>query len=369
MNEAFYPKTVAFYLPQFHCIPENDEWWGEGFTEWVNVKKARPLYNKHYQPKIPLNNNYYNLLNPDTLRWQAGLMNKYHIDILCFYHYWFDGRMLLEKPAELLLNNKDISMPFFFCWANEPWSRSWNGSRKSIIMPQNYGNKEDWIKHFKYLLPFFKDERYTKINNCPVLVLYRTSSIPQCDDMVRIWNDLCKMNGFDGIYIIEELNGFQNKSHCTESKAMLEFEPTFTLYGEHKPYLVLWIKKCFYAFCNKFVTAKTRYYNYDYLWKKIIKRKYRGKKVFSGAFVDWDNTARRGKTALIVKGYHADKFKKYLKYQYQRAFLEKSEFLFINAWNEWGEGAYLEPDTNDDFHRLEAVKSVVDLFRSENPVD
>ena len=148
-------KIFAFYLPQYHTIPENDAWWGKGFTEWTNVKKATPLYHKHNQPRVPLNKNYYDLSNHKTLEWQADLLKEYKIDGLCFYHYWFKNKKLLEKPAEILLNNRKIDMPFFFSWANEPWTRSWDGQNKDILINQDHGNQADWIKHFYYLLPFF----------------------------------------------------------------------------------------------------------------------------------------------------------------------------------------------------------------------
>ena len=150
-------KIFAFYLPQYHTIPENNTWWGEGFTEWTNVKKAKPLYYQHNQPRIPLNNNYYDLSNDNTLIWQSKLLKEYKIDGLCFYHYWFKNKKLLEKPAEKLLHNKKIDIPFFFSWANEPWTRSWDGLNKNILIDQDYGDRQDWINHFNYLKPFFKD--------------------------------------------------------------------------------------------------------------------------------------------------------------------------------------------------------------------
>ena len=149
-------KIIAFYLPQFHTIPENDSWWGKGFTDWINVKKARPLFHGHQQPKIPQGDNYYDLSSPETIRWQAQLANKYNIYGFCFYHYWFNGKLLLEKPAEMLLRHPDIPLRFCFSWANEPWARTWDGKSHQILINQEYGNEDDWVKHFDYLLPFFQ---------------------------------------------------------------------------------------------------------------------------------------------------------------------------------------------------------------------
>ena len=164
-------KKFAFFLPQFHEIPENDEWWGKGFTEWTNVKDAKPLYKGHQQPKHPMNNNYYNLLHKNVVEWQTELMNKSGLDGFIYYHYYFTGKKLLEKPAENLLKWKDIPQRFFFCWANHTWNRSWEG-KKTILLEQTYGTKDDWEKHFQYLLPLFKDDRYEKRDNKPLLMIF-----------------------------------------------------------------------------------------------------------------------------------------------------------------------------------------------------
>ena len=165
-------KVIAFYLPQFHTIPENDEWWGKGFTEWTNVKAAKPLFEGHVQPRIPLNNNYYNLLDDEVMEWQVELARQYGVYGFCFYHYWFDGHMLLEKPMENMLNSDKINFPYCICWANENWTNAWtaNGDVKTLIK-QTYGDREEWERHFSYLLDFFKDKNYIKENNKPLFVL------------------------------------------------------------------------------------------------------------------------------------------------------------------------------------------------------
>ena len=164
------PHIIAFYLPQFHTIPENDEWWGKDFTEWTNVKKTKPLFLSHNQPRVPLDKNYYDLMNPATFLWQTELAKKYNVDGFCFYHYWFDGKLLLEKPLEMWLKHPEFDRAFCFSWANEPWTRSWDGLNKNILMPQNYNGEKDIIAHFNYMLPFFNDSRYIKIDNKPVFV-------------------------------------------------------------------------------------------------------------------------------------------------------------------------------------------------------
>ena len=164
-------KIIAFYLPQFHEIPENNKWWGKGFTEWVNVKKARPLFENHNQPRVPLNKNYYNLLDEKTQKEQVKLANDYGLYGFCFYHYWFDGKLLLEKPVEKFLENKSLDTHFCICWANEHWTNAWANKEAKVLIEQKYGNKKEWKEHFDYLLNFFKDDRYIKENNKPLLVI------------------------------------------------------------------------------------------------------------------------------------------------------------------------------------------------------
>lgn len=191
-------KIIAFYLPQFHDIPENDEWWGKGFTEWVNVKKAQPLYKGHEQPRIPMNENYYNLLDDNVKIWQANIAKEYGIYGFCYYHYWFGGKLLLEKPMEQMLANPKVDIPFCISWANEPWTKAWVNESK-VLIPQFYGGKKEWKEHFDYLLPFFKDNRYIKEDNKPLFIIYRAEVIDCLNDMLDYWTELARQNGFSGM--------------------------------------------------------------------------------------------------------------------------------------------------------------------------
>ena len=258
------PKIIAFYLPQYHTIPENDKWWGEGFTEWTNTRKAKPLFKGHQQPKTPLNDNYYCLLDKETQEWQAELAQENGVYGFCYYHYWFNGKMLLEKPMEIMLKNENITLPFCISWANEPWARTWDGKDKEVLMPQSYGDEKEWKKHFDYLLQFFKDKRYIKIDNKPIFLIYRTSSIPNCEKMVDYWNNLCKENGFEGLYLIETLNSFQNKSCISNSNAVVEFEPMLTIRHHLNLYKqgIRYIKK-------KLSILDTL--DYEYVWNRKYK--------------------------------------------------------------------------------------------------
>lgn len=352
-------KIVAFHLPQFHTFPENDEWWGEGFTEWVNVKKAVPLFSGHNQPRVPYENNYYDLAEDASLIQQMNMAKEYCVSAFCFYHYWFDGKLLLEKPIEKLLKMEN-KIDYFFCWANEPWTRSWDGKTKDVIMPQKYGEKEDWELHFQYMMPFFKQEEYVKHDGCPILVIYRTNNIPKCDEMIQYWDKRCKEEGFNGIFLVEEFNSFQKSTSCREAKAMLEFEPMNSLSNNTSfveksvNYIKKFVKKSLYR-------DTLEVYDYDKIWKKIIKQKHNleALDLYLGAFVDWDNTPRKGKKGLVIKGATPEKFEKYLQMQVRRANENNIKYIFINAWNEWGEGTYLEPDEKNKFEYLKAIKRCI----------
>lgn len=352
-------QILAFYLPQFHRFKENDEWWGEGFTEWVNVKKAVPLFKGHEQPRVPLNDNYYDLSNPKDIQWQVDLAKEYGLGGFCIYHYWFDGKLLLDKPIDLF-KRLERKIDYCFCWANEPWTRSWDGETNVVLMPQRYGGEKEWEDHFQYLLPFFKDSYYIKKNNKPMLVLYRTNNIPNCDDMIRYWDRRCVEEGFDGIYTVEEMNAFQKKAVCKYTDAVLEFEPMNAL--KKRNFWIMgrdYIRSRIHDIKNK---THLSVFQYDDVWKSILARNYKtedsDKKIYLGGFVGWDNTARKGTNGLVLDGATPEKFKQNLQKQVERARLQESEYIFINAWNEWGEGTYLEPDEKHGTKYLEAIKAI-----------
>ena len=353
-------KYIAFHLPQYHTFPENDKWWGEGFTEWTNVKKAKPLFKGHNQPKIPLDNNYYNMLDQETWAWQAKLAKDYGLYGFCYYHYWFDGKLLMERPLEGLLNTRKIDFPFCLCWANEPWTRAWDGKTSSILMPQRYGGEKEWYEHIQYLMPFFKDSRYIKVDGKPMFLLYRTESIENCDLMIQFWNKECKKNGFPGIWIVEELNGFQSSPKCKQSSAIVEFQPNYIQKTKAKiEHRIDKARSKVFSLING-IHGDFKTFDYDDVWNRIIQHKSRdfGKKLYLGAFVNWDNSPRKGMNASVFRGGTPEKFQNYLSCLSDKAIRENREFIFINAWNEWAEGAYLEPDEENRYAYLEAIKNI-----------
>ena len=378
-------KVIAFYLPQFHTIPENDQWWGEGFTEWTNVKKAIPLFEGHNQPRVPLNENYYDLMDDEVKIKQAELAKKYGIYGFCYYHYWFkNGEKLLEKPAEQMLQNKDVDLPFCFSWANENWSRNWDGGNQEIIKEQDYGDKDDWEEHFQYLLPFFRDERYITVNGKPLLIIYKPDEIIDVYQMISYWRKRSVEEGFPGLCmafqfptyyadlfyrkdVFDYRIGFE-PVYCRNLKRMdhparsIKVSLARMILGEnyissyrnkHKPTQVQNVSK----------SKKLEKYDYDEAWNNILSADWTPE-FLPGAFVEWDNTPRN-KNGLVYVGFTVDKFRAYLKVLLKKAKSKNKPMVFINAWNEWAEGAYLEPDELTGTGKLEALKQALDYQKGE----
>lgn len=347
-------KIIAMYLPQYYSFPENDEWWGKGFTDWTNVRKAKPLFRGHMQPKIPLDNNYYCLLDKKTHLWQADLAKKYGIDGFCYYHYWFNGKMLLEKPIELVLNNPDIKIKYCFSWANESWARTWDGQEKKYLIKQSYGGQEDWENHFQYLVKFFKDSRYIRIDDMPVMLLYTSSRIARCEEMVEYWNTRIKSLGFKGLYVIETLNAYQKEPALKNSQGVYYFEPAYTLsYALKKKNL---LSKGRRFLLSKMGIGGVLKYDARVAYELIEKRNPKwNKTIYKGTFTDWDPTPRKGKKGLVMCHNSPDLFRKNI----NKLLNEYSggDYVFINAWNEWAEGAYLEPDEDHRYDYLEICKN------------
>ena len=365
-------KIIAYYLPQFHEIPENNKWWGEGFTEWVNMKKARPLYDGHNQPRVPLDNNYYDLSDVEVMRWQVELAKKYGLYGFCFYHYWFDGHLLLEKPVEQYLAETSIDFPFCICWANEHWTNAWVSKENKVLIEQRYGGEKEWTEHFNYLLPYMKDSRYIRINGKPLVVLYRPEIIDCLADMLGCWRKLAKENGLGDLAI-----AYQHPSYYVYSKKndelfdyTLEYQPTFATMSmnNNKHKLLRQIKRSVALFMEKYLKKDIRFANkqelhkvdYDKVWNYIIQQQPRSEKSVPGAFVDWDNTPRRAERGTVYTGVTPEKFKHYLAKQIVNARENyHKDFMFMFAWNEWAEGGYMEPDEKNGYGMLEAMQKAL----------
>ena len=376
-------KIIANYLPQFHRIPENDEWWGEGFTDWVAAKSAVPFYKWHSQPRRPIDDNYYDLSNVDSIKWQANLAKKYGIYGFGIYHYWFNSdQMLLQKPAELLRDSKDININYLFIWDNASWVRTWkklslsnsyapafdnkecNQNDSGILANLEYGNKKDWKKHFDYLLPFFKDDRYIKINNKPVFIFFNPqNSTETLKKMSKYWDELARNEGFDGVFAVSK----KNKERKTISECSVLYEPAQSILSRETLVGRVYLK------LRKEINKKLdrpNLYNYKRAWNRIIRyaSQLADDNIYYSGFVSYDDTPRRGRIGSIIRGDTPELFEKYFTKLLQLSKEHGKEYVFLTAWNEWGEGAYLEPDTRYRTAYLEAVKRAVDNVNGREKV-
>lgn len=381
-------KIIALYLPQFHSIPENDVWWGNGFTEWVNMKKAKPLFENHHQPRIPLNNKYYDLSDVEVMRWQAKLAKENGVYGFCFYHYWFNGKLLLEKPVENFLKDKSIDFNYCISWANEHWTDQWVSEKWTVLIEQKYGDRPEWKQHFEYLLPYFKDDRYIKYNGKPLFVIYKPELIDKRKEMFEYWNELAMEEGIPGICFIfqrAEMILNNNKIDLSMFDFCAEYQPGLAVarlqLNNQKFIRLRKMKRKFFVFLGKHFKIDHRSVvltpqgkgprkdDYDLIWNRILEEDDIFPRIIPSAFVDWDNTPRRGEKGSVMLGANPTKFKEYfIKLIIKAKDKYMTDMMFVFAWNEWAEGGYLEPDTLNDYGYLEAIKNAL-IETNEFPYD
>lgn len=360
-------KVMCMYLPQYHTFPENDEWWGKDYTEWVAVKRAEPLFPGHVQPRIPLGKEYYDLDKDGvkTLTRQAELARKYGIYGFSVYQYYFGEKTLMDKPLKTLLAHPEIDINYNLCWANETWTRTWYGLSDQVLISQEYGQKDDWRRYFEYLLPFFKDRRYIKVDNRPVWQIYKTFDIPCFEEMSKAMNVWAREEGFDGVYIIsgKTAAGYDTRDDLIDG--YYYFEPGYSLKYD---------LSAMGSFCYKAGTFARSIRN-RLVGKKhgfILERRIPAKRImraaaarnykeneFPGIIPDWDNTPRRGYKGLVYTGTSPELFEETLMVLKEKVKDHPADFVYVNAWNEWGEGAFIEPDETRGYAYLEAIGRVV----------
>ena len=343
-------KVLSYYLPQFHPIPENDLWHGKDFTEWTKVRAANPLFAGHYQQHIPHSDiGYYLLDSPETLRQQAAMMHKAGVHGQVFYHYWFSGKLILEDPARMLLNTPDIRMPFCFCWANENWTRRWDGNESEILLAQNY-SAQDAHDFIQYLIPFFKDPRHIRIDDRPVLFIYRPTSIPDTREYLDIWERECAKAGIKPPYVVAVLTrgatspgafgmdaGVERVLHDWTGGGAPEIKDTLHNYWPVNGSVLS------YDDVVDFYMGQTEAKDFTY---------------FRSLVPIWDNTARYGTEAYLLHGSTPQRFQEWMEstLEFTRSTLPADRrFVLVNAWNEWAEGAHLEPDSRYGYSYLNSI--------------
>jgi len=343
-------KPIAFYLPQYHPIPENDEWWGKGFTEWRNVTKAEPLFPGHYQPHLPADLGFYDLRLPESRQAQAELAREYGIYGFCYYHYWFNGRRILERPFNEVLSSGKPDFPFCLCWANENWTRTWDGQSRNILLEQKY-NEDDDREHIRSLVRAFQDDRYIRINGKPLFLVYRASLIPNPLKTTSIWREEAQKLGIGELYLCRVESNFSGE-HGDPTQlgfdAAIEFQPNLNPDSKH-PSLPLRRRRLWH-WSRKLGLSHKAYgdnqiYEYSSLVERMIQRKAPSYKRFPCVTPSWDNTARRKSGASIFKGSTPEVYERWLNHAIGNlpANLPAERIIFINAWNEWAEGNHLEP--------------------------
>jgi lipopolysaccharide biosynthesis protein len=355
-RKNLYPNTsyrvVAFYLPQYHPIPENDNWWGKGFTEWTNVRPAYQLFSAHYQPHEPSELGHYIISDSSILRRQVSLAKCYGIDAFCFYFYWFNGKTLLEKPIDLFVNDSSIDHQFCLCWANENWTRRWDGMDQDVLIAQDYSHSDDQ-EFIQYIAKYLRDPRYLRVNGKPVLLIYRPSLLPDPVATTQVWRDWCRANGIGDLYIVYTQSFECRHPTAYGCDAGVEFAPNIP--EGHQgitPELVT----------EQFTDLKPGFQGKVFDWMGYVQRSehlpHPGYPIHRCINPGWDNTARKKERATVFVNSSPRSFQKWALNALKDTVSSQGDnaLLFVNAWNEWAEGAHLEPDQRYGYSYLEALR-------------
>lgn len=349
-------KLIAFYLPQFHPIPENDEWWGRGFTEWTNVTQAKPLFRGHRQPNLPADLGFYDLRLGEVREAQADLACRHGIHGFCYYHYWFHGRRVLERPFNEVLASGRPDFPFCLCWANENWTRRWDGREREVLIEQSYSQQDD-INHIRWLLRAFEDTRYIRIEGKPLFLVYRAGDLPNALRTAEIWRSEAAKTGIGDIFLCSVSTAFAGSPsdpHLIGFDASVEFQPAAHPFPRRNLLTRVW-KRLRRGISN----------NLRLKYADVVEQSLRRPKppylMFRCVLPSWDNTPRRKSNALIIEGNSPESYERWLSGAIERSpdLPSGDRIVFINAWNEWAEGNHLEPSQRWGRAFLEATQNAL----------
>lgn len=354
-------RLIAIYLPQFHPFPENDEWWGKGFTEWTNVTKARPRFKGHYQPHLPTDLGFYDLRVPEVREEQARMAKEAGIYGFCYYHYWFNGKLLMERPLKEVLESGKPDFPFMICWANENWTRAWDGGESHILIKQEY-TEADAHDHIKWMIPYLKDSRYIKIDGKPVVAIYRSTIIPDVERMLEIWREEAMKEGLE-LYIcrFETFNQSGEQYLKPGFDAAIDFQPhNMHGYRENSSFFAKSVN-----YISRLISKKNciplifSYPKYVEFISNINSPTY---KQYPCVTPSWDNSPRRKNSFFAFKNSSPSFFGKWLKSVIAKfqPYSKEENLIFINAWNEWAEGNHLEPDQKWGRQYLDEIRMILD---------
>ncbi len=342
-------KLIAFYLPQFHPTPENDEAWGTGFTEWRNVGRASPLFPGHYQPHVPGELGFYDLRLPETRAAQAKLAADAGVHAFCYYHYWFAGKRLLARPFDEVLASGEPDFPFCLCWANEPWSRRWDGSEDEVIQPQAYSLEDD-REHIRWLLPALSDRRAVTVDGKPVFLVYRPWDLPDLARTVDLWRQEVRAAGLNGLYLIGVEGGGDSDRDLPRCgfDASVRFQPQFSVL-ESLPRSSI------------DGADALRVWDYEASWPALARAEQVSHRRYETVCAGWDNSPRTARRGWLLHNSTPDAYGRWLRHAIDdvQGYPPEERLVFLNAWNEWGEGAHLEPDRRYGQAYLDATRAAV----------
>ena len=339
-------RLIAFYLPQYYPIPENDEWWGKGFTEWTNVARAKPLFRGHYQPRIPADLGFYDLRVPETRQAQADLAKAYGIEAFCYWHYWFGGRRILERQVDEMLSTKGPDFPFCLGWANQSWTGIWHGAPDRLLLEQTYPGMDDHIAHFYLLLKAFSDERYVTVDGKPLFVVYRPGKIPDCKRVTDLWRELAHKEGLKGLYLVGEAS--QLIKHSIWIPQDQGFDASLSMGLAPPKDWPSWrhpLRRLKFSWAKRIQRLPT-IHRYEEVIPFLNSYNPNGVRNYPCILPNWDNTPRSGINGLVLHESTPELFRVHVREQIRKVADKPKEhrIVFIKSWNEWAEGNYLEPD-------------------------
>ena len=369
-------RVIAFYLPQFHPIPENDDWWGKGFTEWTNVAKATPLYPGHVQPRLPTDLGFYDLRVPEVREQQAELARNAGVESFCYWHYWFgDGRRILQRPFEEVLTSGSPKFPFCLSWANQSWTGIWHGAAHRTLIKQEYPGRDDREAHFNWARRAFEDPRYTRIDGKPLFVVFSPSDLPAADGFMDHWRELAQRAGYPGLYLVGVWDGYEPLGQRYNAANLSSFDAV-TLLAPHeflvrrteaqtsRPSLKQRIKPLIPARLRR-LKPEVAIGPRRVPFKSIVELAYDdmplGDRYLPAVLAGWDNTPRSGRRGLVYEGFTPELFRAYLEKAIARVEHHPAEkrIVFLKAWNEWAEGNTVEPDGVYGHALLDAIRASV----------
>ena len=366
---APHPRLLAFHLPQFHPVPENDAWWGPGFTEWRNVVRARPVFPGHQQPNLPADLGLYDLRVPDVRAAQANLARAHGIHGFCYYHYWFAGRRILERPVNEILATGEPDFPFSLCWANENWTRRWDGNDAEVLLAERYGDADD-ADHLNWLASAFADPRYIRVNGKPLFAVWRARRIPDPLRTTTIWRERAHRLGLGDLYLcrVEAFPEDRGDPSLLGFDAAIEFAPDWVALAEPVKRGRLWSYARTLGLADR-TYQRHRIFEYADLVARMLAKPPAHYRRFPSVTPGWDNTPRKPDSSWIVRGSTPEAYEAWLRAVVGgfRPFGPGEDFVFLNAWNEWAEGAYLEPDQRWGRAYLEATRRALPERRTVTP--